>query len=177
MSTQNAEWRFLISTFFIVATLAVPTLASILSGPEDVPALALRPQEQKTRQPASLPSLAANRASVIVQDSHKELSRMFDNKLVSFDLSCAKASVVDYKIEGTYFQLKGKDCGKGSENSKVSITNKTNGFTASVFFTSGKEYQTDLIQLKDGENQIVIQYQDALGHQEEHVLNVKAGTI
>jgi len=180
MKEKNTEWKFLATTAFLVATIAVPTLASLVSSDESTPPEAhmLRSTELKARQPASVPSvMGAPKKSIVIQDTKKELSNLLSNNLVSYDFSCAKNKPTEFKVEGNYFQLKGKDCNKGSQAPKLSITNKSNGFTAAVFMLNEKEYQTDLIQLKEGENQIFIQYQMPSGQIEEHVLNVKAGAI
>jgi hypothetical protein len=178
MGTQNTEWKFIATTAFLVATIAVPLFVSLLSpeGPERA-TLVLHPVEQKVRQPASLPHFGVPKKPVVINDTGKELNNLIVKNSINFDFKCAAAKVTEFKIQGAYVQLKGHDCGKGSETPKLSITNKTNGFTASVFFLNGKEYQTDLIQLKEGENQIQIHYQNPAGQQEEHVLKVKSGTI
>lgn len=181
MSIKNTEWKFLVTTAFLVATIAVPTLASLMTPDENTPqtTMVLRPTELKSRQPASLPALVghAPKKSVVIQDTKKELNNLLSNNLISFDFSCGKTKATDFKVEGGYLQLKGKDCNKGAQSPKLSITNKSNGFTASVFMLNDKEYQTDLIQLEEGENQISIQYQTPSGQIEEHLLKVKAGAI
>lgn len=179
MSKEKAEWKFLATTAFLVVTIAVPTLASLFS-PEEADrktAMVLRPNEQKARQPASLPLLGGPKKEVIIEGAKNELNNLLSNNLISYDFACSKIKSTDFKVEGSYLQLKGKDCSKNSEMPKLNITNKTNGFTASVFVLNGKEYQTDLIQLKEGDNQISIQYLSPSGQIEEHVLHVKAGAI
>lgn len=180
MSFKNTEWKFLATTAFLVATIAVPTLASLMA-PDEVPvkaAMILRPTELKARQPASLPSVVGSpKKSVVIQDTKKELNNLLSNNLISYDFACSKLKAADFHVEGGYLQLKGKDCNKGSQAPKLSITNKSNGFTAAVFMLNEKEYQTDLIQLQEGENQITIQYQGPSGRIEEHVLRVKANAL
>jgi len=177
MSESKSEWKFLATTAFVVATVAVPTLASLLSNDSEVRPveMVLRPNVQKVREPASLPSLGSPKKAIVIEDTRKELGNLMNNNLISYDLSCSKMKAADFKVVGGYLQLKGKDCSKGTGMPKLSITNKTNGFTASVFVLNGKEYQTDLIQLMEGENQISIQYKSSGGKLEEHLLNVKAG--
>ena len=178
MGTQKTEWKFLITTAFIVATVAVPTLASLLGNESGTTsAMVLRSQDQKVREPASLPQMASFNKSVVIQDAGRELNNLVTENEISFDFQCKQAKTLDFKVQGNYVQLKGHDCEKKGEMPKLKVTNKTNGFTASVFVLNGKQYQTDLIQLKPGENQIHIQYQYPTGKLEEHVLNVKAGTI
>lgn len=179
MSGTNIEWKFLATTAFLVATIAIPTLASLVSTEDaDAPkAMMLRPLEQKARAPASLPHMNAPKKAVVIESTKQELGNLLSNNAVSFDFSCAKIKSKEFKVDGGFLQLKGKDCSKGAQMPKLSITNKSNGFTASVFFMNGKEYQTDLIQLQEGVNQISIQYQLPSGQMEEHILNVKAGAI
>lgn len=179
MKIKNTEWKFLATTAFLVATIAVPTLASLISPEDNSPqtTMVLRPVELKSRQPASLPSIGTPKKNVVINDAKKELNNLLSNNLVSYDFACTKAKPTELKVDGGYLQLKGKDCSKSGHAPKLSITNKTNGFTAAVFIMNEKEYQTDLIQLKEGENQISIQYQTPTGQIEEHVLNVKAGAI
>lgn len=179
MSNANTEWKFLATTAFLVATIAVPTLASLVSNEDaDAPvAMVLRPQEQKARTPASLPHLSPPKKAVVIESTKQELGNLLSNNLINYDFACSKTKAIDFKVDGAYLQLKGKDCSKNSHPPKLSITNKSNGFTASVFVLNGKEYQTDLIQLQRGVNKILIQYQGPSGQTEEHVLNVKADAI
>ncbi|WP_413289949.1 hypothetical protein [Bdellovibrio sp. HCB337] len=179
MSNEKTEWKFLATTAFLVATIALPTLASLFTPEESQQkvTMVLRPNEQKVRQPASLPSLGSPKKEIVIAGAKQELSNLLSNNLISYDFACSKIKTTDFKVEGSYLQLKGKDCSKNSEMPKLNITNKSNGFTASVFVLNGKEYQTDLIQLKEGENQISIQYMSPSGQIEEHTLKVKAGAI
>lgn len=175
MKTQSAEWKFLMTTAFLVAMVAVPTFASLFSDDGmQVGTLVLRANNQKMRQPASLPHLNGPKKHLVIKDAGKELNNLLVNNEIQFDFRCTKTKKTEFEIQGTFVQLKGQDCGKNAKMPKINITNKTNGFTASVFATSEKEYQTDLIQLNNGINQIHIHYQSPLGQHEEHVLNVKA---
>jgi hypothetical protein len=179
MSTSKTEWKFIATTAFLVVTIAIPTLASLITPEEGSQpgTVALQASEPKIRQPASLPDPGSPKKAVVILDAKKELGNLLSDNLINYDFSCAKITVTDFKVEGAFLQLKGKDCTKNSQSPKLSITNKSNGFTAAIFLLNAKEYQTDLIQLKEGENQISIQYQMPSGQIEEHVLNVKAGAI
>lgn len=178
MGTQKTEWKFLITTAFIVATIAVPTLASLLGNDlVESSATTLRAQSKKVREPANLPHISSPKKSVVIQDVAKELDKLISESEISFNFQCQQVKTLDFKVHGNYVQLKGQDCEKKGEMPKLTITNKTNGFTASVFILNGKQYQTDLIQLKPGENQIHIQYLYPTGKLEEHILKVKAGAI
>ncbi len=180
MGIQNPDWKYLFATAFLVAIVAVPTLASLLSpdGQED-PVMVLRPQEQKSRQPASLPRGFSPKKVVVIEDTAKELNNVLGDNLITYNFKCPQSDASKiFRVRGSYVQFKGLDCNKKSQAAKISVTNKTNGFTASVFLLDGKQYQTDLIQLKEGDNQIRIEYQSpASEKQEEYVLNVKSGAI
>ncbi|HEY8270272.1 MAG TPA: hypothetical protein VIG33_05245 [Pseudobdellovibrionaceae bacterium] len=174
------EWKFLVMTTCLVATMAVPTLASLITGDganSPQAAMILSPNEQKLRRPASFPRLGAPKKAVVILDTKRELGNLLSNNLVNYDFSCAKVKATSIQVVGAFLQLKGKDCNKNSQGPKLTIVNKSNGFTASIFLLNTKEYQTDLIQLQEGENQISIQYQTPSGQIEERVLNVKATAI
>ncbi|MBK9324097.1 MAG: hypothetical protein IPM97_14325 [Bdellovibrionaceae bacterium] len=179
MRVGNPDWKFLVATAFLVAIVAVPTLASLFSKDEqDVPVMVLRPQEQKVRKPASLIQGFSPKKAVVIEDAAKELNNVLGDNLITYNLKCPKsADSKNFKVQGSYVQLRGLDCNQKTHAGKISIVNKTNGFTASVFLLDGKNYQTDLIQLKEGENQIYIRYQSLSSEkEEEYVLNVKSGT-
>ncbi len=178
MNDSKTEWKFIVTTAFLVATIAIPTLASLVVPDEDLQRMPKTPysNEQKARLPSSLPEPGSPKLEALVPDAKKELSNN-SNSLISYDFSCAKIKMSDFKVKGAFLQLRGRDCAKSSQSPKLNITNKTNGFTASVFLLNTKEYQTDLIQLKEGENQISIEYQTPSGQVEEHVLNVKSDAI
>lgn len=181
MGIRQTEWKFIYVTALLVAAVALPVYASMMepsekAGPQAL--MVLRPTELKRRQPASLsPANVTANKKIMIEDAKKELSHLLANNLVSYDLACEKRKILDYKVEGHYLQLKGKDCSKGGKGPKLSITNKSNGFTAAVFMLNAKEYQTDLIQLQEGENQILIQYHTPAGNLEEQILHVQAGAI
>lgn len=179
MSSSGSDWKFLGVTAILVALIAVPTLGSLMLS-DDLhvkDSRVLRAQEQKMREPASLPNLGSPKKQVVIKDIKNELNNLLSNNLISYDFSCTKTKTNDFSVDGAFLQLKGKDCSKGTQSPKLSIVNKSNGFTAAVFILNSKEYQTDLIQLKEGMNHITIQYQTPSGQLEEYVLNVKAGTI
>lgn len=180
MSSSSRDWKFLMTTAFLVATVGVPTLGSLIAMEAPSPIeenLVLKPLEQKTRSPASLPHIKGAKKHLVIEDTKKVLGNLLSDNLISYNFSCDKIKPTNFKVEGAYLQLKGKDCSKSPVLRPLNITNKTNGFTASVFVLNKKEYQTDLIQLKEGENQISIQYQTPSGEIEEHILKVKAGSI
>jgi hypothetical protein len=160
---HDADWKILATLGFLVATVAVPTVASLVA-PENGDATSAVKMESKSEV---TDSTDRKPAAVNEDVSH----------VINFDLSCAKGKNFSFKAEGTYVQLKGHDCSKNTAKTPIVITNKTNGFTASIFQLSKNEYQTDLIQLKEGENQISIQFESAAGTPEEQVLQIQATDI
>jgi hypothetical protein len=159
---QNADWKIIASLGFLVATIAVPTVASIVSNEAvEISSEITTSTDSKSRIPASVSS------AKLSENPH----------IISFDVRCSKTKKMSFNAEGAYVQLRGKDCSKRSGESPLSITNKTNGFTASIFQVSKSEYQTDFIQLTSGENQISIRFQSANGGVEEEVLNIQSSEI
>ncbi len=57
-------------------------------------------------------------------------------------------------VDGTEFRFRADGCGKDMAAESVIITNETNGFTATVFATGDRGFETDLIQLNTGENHL-----------------------
>lgn len=179
MVSKLAEWKFLATTAVLVAMMGVPTLASLTGSPvEESPHRALLAPKQRTRSPASLPGLSTVKKPLVITDTKNEIGNVVgDASSIHFDLRCAKAMAHDFHVDGAYVQMRGKDCSKGNEPAKINVVNKTNGFTASVFMLDSKEYQTDLIQLKDGDNQISVQYENSSGQSQEFTLIVKAKAL
>src|SRR5437868_3545674 len=90
MNTVKTEWKFLATTAFLVATIAVPTLASLITHEEksQPTTMVLRANEQKQREPASLPHFGVPKKTVVIQDTKKELGNLLNNNLISYDFSC-----------------------------------------------------------------------------------------
>lgn len=159
---HDADWKIIATLGFLVATVAVPTVASLVA-PEDTPAMATPNMEVRQNKDDS----SREPASTKKDDAH----------VISFDVSCAKGKSFTFNAQGSYIQLKGRDCTKTTSKKPMTITNKSNGFQASIFEVSKNEYQTDLIQLQNGENQISVKFESAAGKSEEQVLQVKADNI
>jgi hypothetical protein len=158
-----ADWKILASLGFLVATVAVPTVVSLISN--DVTEMSSGATAKMTVADASREPASVSSANGI----HPHI--------ISFDVRCATAKKFSFIAEGAYVQLHGKDCSKRASETPLSITNKTNGFTASIFEVSKNEYQTDFIQLKAGENQISIRFQTPAGTVEEDVLQIQSDEI
>lgn len=150
MKKISAEARILLTLFASVFVVGLVGLNQLLASPGMGADEALAQSQEQSmlgldsgRQPASLhPQKAAAIPS---------LSRSI------CDLSKTNEKT---NIQGAFFQLKLSRCGGLSkkQNSEVVILNLTNGFTASVFSLSTGELQTDLIQLQEGSNEILIKH-------------------
>jgi hypothetical protein len=76
-------------------------------------------------------------------------------KEISKNLDCLGADA-EIKTSEELIIITGANCGKFKN---IKITNLSNGFTASVFELSEKQYKTDLIPLTIGANKISVEYQ------------------
>lgn len=95
----------------------------------------------------------------------------------AYDLSCTKKSVSELTVSGPYVQFQGRNCLKNFKSGDVEIVNKSNGYTASIFASGSDKYQTDLIQLQQGENEIAIRYRESSGKPVEVVVRVRSSKI
>lgn len=162
---QLTENKVIAITFFMVLALAFPTYQTLAQkdGTEEdraQTAQGLTPE----RNPASLPP-----ASVKPAKMHSHFQHM--------DLNCAKTQYPPVRVAGAFLQLQGKNCGPSLKDGDVEIINRSNGFTASVFPKGVNQYQTDLIQLKEGDNEIVIRYRRSTGQSVEETLRVTSASI
>ncbi|RYZ75213.1 MAG: hypothetical protein EOP06_32700 [Proteobacteria bacterium] len=123
MSIKNTEWKFLITTAFLVATIAVPTLASLISVDQEVSSTTQTSSstptgDQRTREPASLPGLKTVGSKVIVHDAKQELNRMVqtsaETATATFQLKCGIHEKQAIEVKGNYLQLTGKNCAKNA---------------------------------------------------------------
>ncbi len=115
------------------------------------------------RTPASLPPSAVTAPARV-------------SPLAQLDVSCLTAKFKPLAVHDTFVRFEGKSCVKGLDREKIEIINRSNGYTASIFFSGADHYQTDLIQLKAGENEIQIRYPSAQGFKEE-ILRVTSSSI
>lgn len=160
-----SERNFIIITLLLVMALGAQTVSSLLQDDMvDRVADGSVPVAGPDRAPASLGSSEA--------PVKKSLSQ-----LVDLDLSCTKKLQKELSISGSFVQLKGKNCLKGFKEGQIQIVNQSNGYTASIFAFGRNRYQTDLIQLREGENQIMIRHQSKNGSVFEQTLNVRASAI
>lgn len=161
LKRQLTDTHFIFLTLALVLLLAVPTFQTLTAV--DAQGLLLTEETRDVgaqRLPASIPddALASN---------HVNSGLSFFTK---HNMKCKGNSKTELKIHGEFIQLQGTNCSKKSAAEIVEIVNKSNGYTASVFEKGLGEYQTDLIQLQNGLNEIAIRYQDESGKAfEEHL--------
>ncbi|ASD65561.1 hypothetical protein [Bdellovibrio bacteriovorus] len=163
---QPSDTQFIIVTFVLVLLLGIPTFMNLTEdsyvvAEEEVFESAQAPALAGGREPASIPS--AKVAAV--------------SRLTQFDLSCAKKALSPLSVDSGYVQFEGKNCLRGFKEGDVEIINKSNGYTASIFLRGTDKYQTDLIQLKKGDNEITIRYRERSGKAVEEVLLVRSSQI
>jgi hypothetical protein len=162
-----SEIQFIAITFILVVLLGARTFANlteadVVASEEANTASVVEPMR---RTPASLPPTA-----VAPQKIESSLHQSAD-----VDLNCSKKKG-QLEVHAGYVQFKGKSCARGVRMGEIQIVNKSNGYTASVFDRGSDKYQTDLIQLQPGENEISIRYENS-GRQVEEIIRVSSTKI
>jgi len=166
MFKRASEINFIAVTLVLVLLLGARTFMS-LTEEEDFKtdaAIAAGPSTNSLRAPASLPTVSDKPRSALEQ-------------FTQFDLLCAKKSAHTVSVQGNFVQFHGKSCDHGLALAEVEIINKSNGYTGSIFPKGDDQYQTDLIQLQNGENEITIRYHELSGKQVEEVIKVHSTKI
>ncbi len=158
MGRQNPqEQKFLLITTLMVVMLGGPTLLSLFS-PNAINSAEDQSVSLVTRIPASAePLLVAN----LPKDPVKNVTVQFNCAAVPKNL----------EVEGSQLRLRSDKC-EQVQIPELTIVNKSNGFTASVFPIKELQFTTDFIDLKDGDNQLVITLKDPAGVSTSHFLNV-----
>lgn len=133
--------KFLLANFFIFAALAGAIFHQVTSVDQVV---------VTTRTPASINPKVSMEASVAEKNNLTNVK-----KEISKNLDCLGADA-EIKTSEELIIITGANCGKFKN---IKITNLSNGFTASVFELSEKQYKTDLIPLTIGANKISVEYQ------------------
>lgn len=162
---QLTENKMIAITALLVVVMAFPTYQTLAQNDElktEEPVVAT--SSDSDRQPASIagPGLKEHKPRAHFQ---------------TVDLKCSKKMWGPLSIAGGYVQFQGKNCLNNFKDGDVEIINKSNGFTASIFFRGPDKYQTDLIQLQPGDNEIVIRYRESSGTPVEEVIPVHASSI
>ncbi|MFM6928961.1 MAG: hypothetical protein ACKOX6_10890 [Bdellovibrio sp.] len=165
-----SDIQFIAVTFVLVALLGVPTFASLVESDEISASATVEPATSLAQNVVGVRSPSSVAAVTIVPQ--KVTSTLHQS--ADFDLNCTKKSADRIAVKGSYLQLRGKSCVRGYAIGQIEIVNKSNGYTASVFDRGSDKYQTDLIQLSKGENEITIRYKAASGKSVEEVLRISA---
>ncbi len=74
---------------------------------------------------------------------------------VVHEIPC-KTDALSMEVKGEFVRLKGTTCAASQKIQSLSVRNETNGFTATVFAKSASQFETDLIELSQGENWLEI---------------------
>ncbi|KYG69337.1 hypothetical protein AZI87_09100 [Bdellovibrio bacteriovorus] len=166
--SQPTDTHLLIITSCLVALLGIPTFFTLTSNdPVEVvnAEVQVSPTLSQHRQPASVPQGASVSAQAAL--SH----------FTHYDLNCEKKGAGKVTVTGGYVQFQGKNCLKNLKNGEIEIINKSNGYTASIFNSGADKYQTDLIQLQNGDNEIAIRYRERSGKAVEEVVRIHSSKI
>lgn len=161
--------QLLLITAILVLLMGIPTFNSLIENDEVGEDLSTKniPVSANERSPASLP----------LKESAVKVHSAF-SKFKDYDLNCVKKTNSKKEtVVGTYIQFQGKNCLKNFKDGDVEIFNKSNGYTASTLTSGVGKYQTDLIQLQNGENEIVIRYRERSGKITEEVVHIHSTQI
>lgn len=168
MRHTPTDSQFLIITLLLVSLLGVRAAYSLIdeesvSEVAEVSTLELT-NSLSNRSPASIPvNLVQPKLSL--------------HSMMTMDLSCAQKLEPSFQVTGQFIQFKGKNCLKNFKQDHMAIVNKSNGYTASIFPFGKDQYQTDMIQLMSGENEIIIRYGTPTGDKYEKTIKVMATAI
>lgn len=163
---QPTDTQFLFITLILVLLLGIPTFHTLTANEElseEQVVGTSAPTGQ--RSPASVSTASALRVASAI--SH----------FTQYDVSCAKKVLPKLDVTGSYVQFQGKNCLKNFKDGDIEIVNRSNGYTASVFISGSDKYQTDLIQLQKGDNEIAIRYRERSGKAVEEVVRVRSSQI
>lgn len=135
------ESQFLSITGLLVALIGGPAFLSILKEPLAQKVVART--VDSSRAPASFQSEAA---PLFVANSNEEKTQV--TSLSTLKLNC-EDGLIKKEVDSNFIRLKGELCQNEQE---MSILNRSNGFSASLFLGKNKKFTTDFIDLKEGEN-------------------------
>ncbi len=158
MYVISKENKFLVGFVLALIAFTAVTVSSVASN--DPTILAEKPESD--RAPASIKKISAKPAKMKFQSISVNLC----------DLNSKQ--VLPVNVNGQFVQVKGRGCASKSSYSAVKIVNQTNGYTASIMPFGKDQYQTDLIQLIPGTNQILIKYVSPKGTSEERKIELRA---
>lgn len=157
----SSDIRFLGATGFVVALLGVQTLASL--APEEIPGRPLAPQHESVepRAPASV--------SPEVEVPVSALAKLKEDSVL--DVDCKKEEL-SAQVQGGQLRFRGRSCFRGERLDRLEISNLTNGTSVIIMRRGTSEYETDLMPLSAGDNQVRIARIDDSGRRIERIFKV-----
>jgi hypothetical protein len=160
------EKRFLSMTAILIVLLGVPAVWSVVREPQTVTVKESSVGAETRRQPASV---------VTAQPTAQFRRNAIHSKSVVLDYDCKHKP--NMEVDGTLLRLKGANSSCLSDKwTEVSVTNHSNGFTASVIFLKNG-FTTDFIDLKEGDNDLEIHAKDDKGQAVSQKITVKRRSI
>jgi hypothetical protein len=160
VSETKYETKFLIVTGLLIVALIIPIFFNLFVQ-----------EPQVYRQSVSKDLAGSVRAIASLPPEKTPADNSQLSAISSFDLQCGNKNVDSFEVKNTFIQVKGRNCTRGREGS-IEITNKSNGYSASVFTNLKEKYQTDFIPLRHGINEISIRYEVENGQEKETILRV-----
>lgn len=148
----HSQFKFTFLTLSLVIALGFKTFDSLFSEKDEVNFVEIN--QTTERQPASIQPLAEK--SHRTQPLNHEQIRQ---ESLTISMNCQKNKKLI--SESGMVMLRGQYCLKNLSADAVKIINLRNGFEASVFLLENNKFNTDLIQLSSGLNEIQIQVTNA----------------
>jgi hypothetical protein len=158
--------KFIVVTFVLVMALAYPTWKTLVGSPDQEESSLAQAGLNPSVIQRNIASLPSSTAAKTVQPRHVE---------VRLDLSCQpRVQDVNLQVKGEFIQLQGLNCWENKKPEAVEIINTSNGYSATVFQVGSEKYQTDLIQLSKGLNELKIHYHAMTGHSVEQTVRIQS---
>lgn len=147
------EAKYLAATAAFAVALSLFSLKGILTVPDG-----LLVASTGERGPASLVAGASPESAGAA------------GELETLTWDCRQKSEIPV-VKSTHVRLKSKYCDR-TTNPDVRIKNLANGYTASVF-AAAKGFSTDFIDLREGLNEISIEWKNAKGESVSHAFTIR----
>ena len=144
-SSPELDTNFIIITSILIVLLGMPSFLSIVKNPNQANFESVL---DSTRNPASLADDESNSGLDLSSNTTVEIPCEKDMKAM--------------EVQAAYLRLKGTSC-DNKNIKKISVTNRTNGFTAAVIPIGSDSFTTDFIDLQNGENVLAIETLDQDG--------------
>ena len=147
------EKNFFLLTAVIVLMLGFPTLSSLVSEPIGKSEVTVV-SEASSRGPASASVDPLTKPSSVT---------------VEVDCGSMPQNLV---VEGSHLRLKSSHC-RDLDVIGLSVVNKSNGFTASIFPTKDNQFTTDFMDLAEGNNSFELKLRDSSGQEKTHEIKIQ----